>query len=149
VSARVLIVDDHAAVRQAIRAILLQHVHSFEVCEEATNGKEAVEQVAKLGPDIVLLDINMPVMDGFHAAQEIRRISPQTKIVFLSMFDGPTIMQFGRMWSDAFVSKSSAGNELIPTLERLIEEQLPQIEVSVKSHRRSARSSEAMERSRS
>jgi YesN/AraC family two-component response regulator len=110
-------------------------LHSFRVCEEATNGKEAVEQVTKLKPDIVLLDINMPVMDGLTAAREIRRISPETKIVFLSMFDAPAIMQYARMWSDAFVSKSLAGSELIPTLRRLIEEPPPHLEAPMKPHR--------------
>jgi two-component system, NarL family, nitrate/nitrite response regulator NarL len=115
----ILIVDDHAIVRKAIQSILLLHSHSFQVCEEAKDGKEAVEQVQKLKPEIVLLDINMPVMDGVKAAQEIRRISPETKIVFLTMFDTPAIMRAAQKWSDAFVSKSFAGTELIPTLNRL------------------------------
>jgi len=119
--ARILIVDDHAVIRTTIRSILLPHLHSFQVCEEAWNGKEAVEQVQKLKPEIVLLDVNMPVMDGVKAAEEIRRISPETKIVFLTMFDTPVIMQAARMWSDAFVSKYKAGTELIPTLNRLLQ----------------------------
>ena len=121
--ARILIVDDHAVIRTTIRSILLPHLHSFQVCEEAWNGKEAVEQVQKLKPEIVLLDVNMPVMDGVKAAEEIRRISPETKIVFLTMFDTPVIMQAAQMWSDAFVSKYKAGSELIPTLNRLIQGQ--------------------------
>lgn len=126
--ARILIVDDHAVIRKTIQSILLPHSHSFQVCEEATDGKEGVEQVQKLNPEIVLLDINMPVMDGIKAAQEIRRISPETKIVFLTMFDTPVIMQATRMLSDAFVSKYRAGTELIPTLNRLIQEHTPQPE---------------------
>ena len=133
--ARILIVDDHAVIRTTIRSILLPHLHSFQVCEEAWNGKEAVEQVQKLKPEIVLLDVNMPVMDGVKAAEEIRRISPATKIVFLTMFDTPVIMQAARMWSDGFVSKYKAGSELIPTLNRLLQERTPQRESSVKSHR--------------
>jgi DNA-binding NarL/FixJ family response regulator len=133
--ARILIVDDHAVIRTTIRSILLPHLHFFQVCEEAWNGKEAVEQVQKLRPEIVLLDVNMPVMDGVKAAEEIRRISPETKIVFLTMFDTPVIMQAARMWSDAFVSKYKAGTELIPTLNRLLQEHTPQPESSVKSHR--------------
>lgn len=113
--------DDHAVIRTTIRSILLPHLHFFQVCEEAWNGKEAVEQVQKLKPEIVLLDVNMPVMDGVKAAQEIRRISPATKIVFLTMFDTPVIMQAARMWSDGFVSKYKAASELIPTLNRLLQ----------------------------
>ena len=121
--ARILIVDDHAVIRTTIRSILLPYLHFFQVCEEAWNGKEAVEQVQKLKPEIVLLDVNMPVMDGVKAAEEIRRISPETKIVFLTMFDTPVIMQAARRWSDGFVSKYKAGSELIPTLNRLIQGQ--------------------------
>ena len=116
--ARILIVDDHAVIRKVIRS-LLEHLHSFQICEEAQNGKEAVEKVERLKPDIVLLDINMPEMDGFNAAAEIRRVSPETKIVFLSIFDSPGIMEIARLWSDAFVSKFLAADELIPTLFRL------------------------------
>jgi DNA-binding NarL/FixJ family response regulator len=83
--ARILIVDDHAVIRTTIRSILLPHLHFFQVCEEAWNGKEAVEQVQKLKPEIVLLDINMPVMDGVKAAEEagpgddsLGRVSPRT-----------------------------------------------------------------------
>ena len=118
--ARILVVDDHPVIRRVIRTVLLAHLHSFQICEEeAQNGKEAVEQVERLRPDIVLLDINMPVMDGFNAAAEIRRVSPETKIVFLSIFDSPGITEIARLWSDAFVSKFSADYELIPTLFRL------------------------------
>jgi two-component system response regulator DegU len=119
--AKILIVDDHAIVRKAIQSILVLHSHSFQVCGEAKDGKEAIEKVIELKPDIILLDINMPVMDGVEAAQEIRRVSPETKIVVLTMFDTPSVMQAARMWSDAFVSKSFAGTELIPTLNRLAE----------------------------
>jgi YesN/AraC family two-component response regulator len=117
--ARILVVDDHPVIRRVIRSVLLAHLHSFQICEEAQNGKEAVEHVERLKPDIVLLDINMPVMDGFKAAAQIRRVSPETKIVFLSIFDSPGVMEIARLWSDAFVSKFLAGDELIPTLLRL------------------------------
>ena len=121
--ARILIVDDNTLVRQAIRSLL--HAHSFQVCEEATNGKEAVEQVHELKPDIVLLDINMPVMGGFDAAREIRRISPESKIVFLTMFGARAVMRHARLWADGSVSKYCVGRELIPTLMRLIQDQTP------------------------
>ena len=119
--ARILVVDDHPVIRRVICSFLLAHLQSFQICEEAQNGKEAVEQVERLKPDIVLLDINMPVMDGFNAAAQIRRVSPETKIVFLSILDSPGIMEIARLWSDAFVSKFLAVDELIPTLLRLTE----------------------------
>lgn len=73
----------------------------------------------ELKPDIVLLDINMPELNGVKAAYEIRRVSPSTKIVFLTIHNTPATKQITKMWSHGFVAKSAAGTELIPTLDRL------------------------------
>jgi YesN/AraC family two-component response regulator len=78
--ARILIVDDNPVARVTLRELL--DWHSFQVCGDAKDGKEAVEKVMELKPDIVLLDINMPVMSGITAATKIRRMAPSTKIVF-------------------------------------------------------------------
>ena len=115
--AKILIVDDHLAARRTIRALL--DWHSFEVCGEAKNGKDAIEKVRELRPDIVLLDINMPVMDGMQAAPEIRRVSPLTKIIFFTIHDSPELVTALHPYAHAFVSKSAAGTELIPALNRL------------------------------
>jgi DNA-binding NarL/FixJ family response regulator len=118
VPVRILIVDDHFAARTTIRSLL--DWHSFQVCGDAKDGKEAIEKVIELKPDIVLLDINMPVMDGFTAAREIRRISPATKIVFLTIHDAPANVERTRLWAHGFVPKAAAGTELIPTLTRIV-----------------------------
>jgi YesN/AraC family two-component response regulator len=89
--AKVLIVDDHKLTRENVREVLRDH--SIQVCGEAENGKEAIEKVKKLQPDIVLLDINMPVMNGIRAAYEIRR---------------------------CVYRQSAAATQLIPALKRLI-----------------------------
>ena len=115
--ARILIADDNSIARTTIRALL--DWHSFQVCGEAKNGKEAIERVMELKPDIVLLDINMPELNGVKAAYEIRRVSPSTKIVFLTIHNTPATKQITKMWSHGFVAKSAAGTELIPTLDRL------------------------------
>ena len=115
---RILIVDDHFAARTTIRSLL--DWHSFQVCGDAKDGKEAIDKVIELRPDIVLLDINMPVMDGITAAYEIRRISPATKIVFLTIHDAPANVQRTRLWAHGFVPKAAAGTELIPTLNRIV-----------------------------
>lgn len=115
--ARILIADDHAIVRRAIRVLL--DWHSLEVCGEAKNGKEAVEQVQKLKPEIVILDINMPEMNGIQAAYEIRSIAPSTKIVVFTDHDSPQVVSAMHLFADAFVSKTDAGTELIPALNRL------------------------------
>ena len=81
--AGMLIVDDYPLARTTMRGLL--GWHEMHVCGEARDGKEAVEKVKTLNPDLVLLDINMPMMNGIQAAFEIRRISPGTKILFLTV----------------------------------------------------------------
>jgi DNA-binding NarL/FixJ family response regulator len=114
---RILIVDDHLAARITIRELL--DWHSFQVCGDAKDGKEAIDKVIELKPDIVLMDINMPGMNGVTAAQEIRRISPITKVVFLTIHDAPAMLQRTRLWAHGLAPKSAAGTELIPTLHCL------------------------------
>ncbi len=116
--ARILVVDDVPAVRNGLRALLSSH--QLEICGEAENGKQAVDQVRELFPDIVVLDISMPVMDGLRATMEIRRVAPSTKIVLFSIHDGPQAKTAARMvGADALVSKAAAAFELVPTLRRL------------------------------
>ena len=117
--ARILIVDDNSVVRTTIRSFL--NWHSLRVCGEAADGKDAIQKGRELKPDIVLLDINMPGMNGVKTANEIRRVSPRTKIVFLTVHNTPGTVNAARMWVDGFVPKSTAGTVLIPTLSRISE----------------------------
>lgn len=115
---RILVVDDVPAVRDGLRALLASY--QLEICGEAENGKQAVDQVRELYPDIVVLDISMPVMDGLRATMEIRRVAPSTKIVLISIHDGPQAKTAARMvGADALISKAAAAFELVPTLRRL------------------------------
>ena len=82
-STRILIVDDYPTARKTVRSLLVWH--HMDVCGEAENGKQAIEKVKQLQPDLVLLDINMPVMNGVQAAYEIRQIAPSTKILFFTI----------------------------------------------------------------
>lgn len=116
---RILIVDDHLIARTSIRRLL--DGHPFRICGEARDGKEAIEKVIELKPDIVLLDINMPVMDGIRAAHEIRLVSPETKIIFLTSHDVPAFRDAAQGLAQAFVSKLDADAELIPALNRIAE----------------------------
>ena len=94
----------------------------MEICGEAENGREAIERVRELHPDLVILDIVMPVMSGIEAAHEIHRISPSTKIVFFTIEDTPEAAAVARLIGvDGLVPKSAAGTELIPTLKRLLQ----------------------------
>jgi DNA-binding NarL/FixJ family response regulator len=116
----ILIVDDHPAVRRAIRSLLT--LHNIHVCGEASDGEQALERVRRLRPEVVLLDINMPDMNGIRVAYKIRQIAPSTKILFLTIHTGPGTKYWARiLGADAFVSKSAARTELIPALARLLQ----------------------------
>ena len=83
---RILVVDDHPVVRAQICALL--HAESdFSVVCDVADGNQAVTKASELRPDIVVLDITMPEMDGFEAARCIRKVSPSTEILFLSQHD--------------------------------------------------------------
>jgi DNA-binding NarL/FixJ family response regulator len=117
---RILLVDDYQGIRTAIRSLLTSH--SMEVCGEAEDGEKAVEKVRELKPDIVLLDINMPRMNGIAAAYEIHRIAPSAKILFLTIHDSPEAVAAARLVGAAgLVPKAAAGTELIPAVNRLRE----------------------------
>ncbi len=115
--ARILIVDDNSIARATIRSFL--SCHSFRVCGEAAGGSEAIQKVRELKPDVVLLDINMPGMNGIRAAAEIARVSRKTRIIFLSIHNTPGTLHATRMWAHGFVAKSAAGTELIPAINRV------------------------------
>ena len=84
---RVVLADDHLLVRAGFRA-LIQSIAGFEVVAEASNGREAVQQVKALQPDVVLMDIMMPDLDGLGAAVQVAAVSPRTRVVILSMNSG-------------------------------------------------------------
>jgi two-component system, NarL family, nitrate/nitrite response regulator NarL len=80
---RIVVADDHPIVRGMVRSALEEHPH-FEVCGEAENGAEAIEEVRRVKPNVVVLNITMPLVNGFEAAREIKKQAPETAIVILS-----------------------------------------------------------------
>ena len=114
---RLLVVDDHEIVRIGVRILLADREH-WEICGEAQDGIEAIEKVVQLSPDVVILDLTMPLMNGLDAAQRIRQIAPSTKIVFFSIHDMPTTARLAG--ADAFVSKSCAAEDLERTINHIL-----------------------------
>src|SRR6266481_9683213 len=80
---RILIADDHEMIRRGVRSVL-ESRRDVEVCE-AQNGVEAVEKTKEMNPDLVILDVSMPVLDGFTAARQIKEVSPLTRILMFSL----------------------------------------------------------------
>jgi len=109
---KVLVADDHTIVRHGIYA-LLGLMSDIELVGEAVNGKEAVEKVKKLMPDIVIMDVAMPIMDGLEATRRICKEFPRTRVIALTQYDDrefvfPVIEAGAR----GFISKTAASSEL-------------------------------------
>ena len=118
---RILIVDDHELIRQGVRFIFARDPQ-FVIAGEAANGADAIEQVKKLGPDAVILDISMPVMNGLEVATEIRRLAPKTKIVILTMHDSAQMRnQSQDAGADAFITKSQVASKLLQVVQSLLD----------------------------
>src|SRR5260370_9449339 len=89
---RILVADDHQVVRTGLRA-LLESKNGWQVCAEASNGREAVEKASQLKPDVAVLDIGMPLLNGVESTRQIRRLSPQTEILILTMPESEKLVQ--------------------------------------------------------
>jgi DNA-binding NarL/FixJ family response regulator len=111
-SIRVLLADDHRIVRQGIRAILERE--GFEVVGEGTNGREAVTLAARLNPDVVVLDLMMPLLNGLEAAREILQQRPGTRVVLLTMHtEEHQIVAALRAGIRGYVVKTQAAEDLV------------------------------------
>jgi len=116
---RILVADDHEIVRQGIRALVTAHP-GWEVCAEATNGREAVEKTANLKPDIVILDIGMPSLNGLNATRQILQADPQTKVLILTMHESDQVVrEVLGAGARGYLLKSDAGRDLNTAIEAL------------------------------
>ncbi len=113
---RILIVDDHAVLRDGIRALLALH-DDIEVVGEASEGKEAVERAQELGPDVVIMDIAMPGMDGLEATRRIRKKSPKIKVLVLTQYDNKEyILSAIKAGASGYVPKRALASELVSAI---------------------------------
>jgi DNA-binding NarL/FixJ family response regulator len=116
---RILIADDHEVARRGIRSLLEAHP-GWEICGEAKDGREAVESANKLKPDLVLLDIGMPRLNGLDAARQILATCPETRILILTMHDSDQVVRdVLAVGARGFLLKSDAGRDLVAAVEAL------------------------------
>jgi len=116
---RIFVADDHEVVRRGICALLTAH-QGWEICGEAADGREAVEKVAHLQPDIVILDIGMPALNGLEAARQILHNNSHQKIAILSIADSEQVIQEAlRAGAKAYILKSDGAKDLIVAIEAL------------------------------
>ncbi len=112
---RILLADDHVIVRQGLKALLERA--GFEVVGEADNGQQAIELAGKLHPEIAVLDVAMPILNGIDAARGIRKVSDQTKIILLTMYTQKKfVLESLRAGVRGYVIKSTAANELLDAI---------------------------------
>jgi DNA-binding NarL/FixJ family response regulator len=116
---RILIADDHELVRRGLIALLQAH-EGWEICGEATDGREAVEKAKQLKPDVVILDVGMPNLNGLAATRQLSRQDPHCKIIVLTITDTDQIVQEALdAGARGFVLKSDAARDLVSAVEAL------------------------------
>jgi DNA-binding NarL/FixJ family response regulator len=120
ISKSVLIVDDNAFIRAGLRE-LFKREGDFEVCGEAGNGKEAVEKALELRPNLIVLDLSMPVMNGFDAARALKRLMPTVPLIMYSAFGDKVAERQARLIGiSEVVSKSEHASVLIHKARSLL-----------------------------
>jgi DNA-binding NarL/FixJ family response regulator len=119
---RVLIVDDHAFIRRGVQTIL-SPFPEWEPCGEADNGNDAIRLASELKPEIIIMDISMPGLNGIEAARVIRKILPDTKIVLLTLHDSPDLVRIAfRAGARGYLLKTDAEQELMKALNVVLGE---------------------------
>jgi DNA-binding NarL/FixJ family response regulator len=116
---RILVADDHDLMRRGIKTLLQTHA-GWEICGEAQTGREAVSRTEELKPDIVVLDISMPDLNGIEAARRIRKASPETEVLILSLhFSDQLIREIVEAGVRGYIIKSDSDRDLLVAVETL------------------------------
>ena len=116
---RILIADDHAVVRTGLRTLLESHA-GWEVCGEAADGHEAIEKAGKLKPDVAVIDIGMPLLNGVEVTRRIRTAAPETQILILTMHESDNLVQqVVEAGARGYILKDDADRILIAAVDAL------------------------------
>jgi DNA-binding NarL/FixJ family response regulator len=120
---RVLVADDQPGIRKRV-CLTLASIVTLEVCDEAADGQEAVEKAEESSPDLIILDVTMPVMNGLDAARKIRVFSPHTPILILTMHKSRQLMEEARkIGVRGYVVKADAGQSLSSAITAVMQSQ--------------------------
>ena len=118
---RIMLADDHEVVRKGLR-VMLETREGWRVCGEASNGRDAVRLAAELQPDIAVIDLSMPELDGLEATRQIKREAPGTEVLVFTMYDTPRMVrEVLAAGARGYVLKSDAVRHLISAVEALSE----------------------------
>jgi two-component system, NarL family, response regulator NreC len=116
---RVLLADDHQILRQGVRALLEKAGHV--VVGEASDGRQACQIARRLQPNIAVLDLSMPLLNGFDATREIQRVSPRTRVIILTMYtERPFVLQAMQAGARGYILKSQAAGDLIRAIQEVL-----------------------------
>ena len=114
---RILVADDHEVVRRGVRA-LLEAEANWVVCGEAVTGREAVEAAQSLTPDVAIVDIGMPELNGFEVSRRIRTVTPRTEVLILTMQESEQVVREAvAAGARGYVLKSDAGRDLVAAVD--------------------------------
>jgi len=115
----IVIADDHAIIREGIKSVLAGH-SQYRICAEAANGQEALDLAEKHKPDVLLLDISMPKLSGLDIIERIKRLSPGTKVIVITVHQmGAYVLKALRHGVSGYINKENVVEELMPALARL------------------------------
>lgn len=119
--ARILIADDHEVVREGLVSLLAKSRPDWQVCGEATNGEQAIQTTHQLRPDLVVMDITMPGINGLEASSRLRKLGMSCPILIFTMHDSERLVaDVRRSGAQGYVLKSQAGRDLVRAIDTLL-----------------------------